>query len=288
MRRIAIVPARGGSKGIKDKNIKLFCGKPLIYWTLKELNNCKIIDEIVLATDSLKISNVVEKFDFNKVQIYDRKAENAKDDSSTESVILEYLQYRKLDKSDIIILAQATSPLTLSSDYENCFSLFDKNKFDSILSCVNQKRFYWGADGKPLNYDYLNRPRRQDFEGNYVENGAIYINSVGRILKNKNRLSGKIGLYQMSNYSYYEIDDDNDWFIMESLMKEYIMNKKSNYKDIKLFISDVDGVLTDSGMYYSENGDELKKFNTKDGMAFQLLREKGIKTALITLSLIHI
>ena len=67
MRRIAIVPARGGSKGIKDKNIKLFCGKPLIYWTLKELNNCKIIDEIVLATDSLKISNVVEKFEDSRI-----------------------------------------------------------------------------------------------------------------------------------------------------------------------------------------------------------------------------
>ena len=114
-----------------------------------------------------------------------------------------------------------------------------------------------------------------------MENGAFYINTVGNILKNKNRLSGKIGIYEMPEYTAIEIDEPNDWTILEKLMYKYVLSKRSK-KKIKLVLSDVDGVLTDAGMYYSENGDELKKFNTHDGMGFQLLREKGIKTGIIT------
>jgi len=88
---------------------------------------------------------------------------------------------------------------------------------------------------------------------------------------------------EMPEYTAVEIDEEEDWIIAESLMKRYILREeKLKPKKIKLFVSDVDGVLTDAGMYYSESGDELKKFNTHDGMAFQLLREKGIKTAIVT------
>jgi len=114
-----------------------------------------------------------------------------------------------------------------------------------------------------------------------MENGAFYINTVENILKDKNRLSGKIGIYEMPEYTATEIDEPDDWAILENLMWKYVLNKQAQ-KEIKLFLSDVDGVLTDGGMYYSENSDELKKFNTRDGMAFELLRNAGIKTGIIT------
>jgi N-acylneuraminate cytidylyltransferase len=115
-----------------------------------------------------------------------------------------------------------------------------------------------------------------------MENGAFYINTVKNILKSGNRLSGKIGIYEMPEYTSVEIDEEDDWIIAEKIFRKYNKVNKKDYSKIKLFLSDVDGVLTDAGMYYSEFGDELKKFNTRDGMGFRLLKEKGIKTGVIT------
>ena len=143
-------------------------------------------------------------------------------------------------------------------------------------------RFFWNSDGTSKNYDYKNRPRRQNFDGMLMENGAFYINTVANIKSSGNRLSGKIGIYEMPEYTAAEIDEPDDWIVLENLMRRHILNKQNTSKNIKLFLSDVDGTLTDGGMYYSESGDELKKFNTRDGMGFQILREKGIKTGIIT------
>ena len=279
MKTIAFIPARGGSKSIPFKNIKSFCGKPLIYWTIKAAVETNKVDQVVIATDSLEIEETVKSFSFDKVKVYRRDKKNAEDTSSTENVILEYLSKSNLSNKDCFILIQATSPLLIKNDIEKGLNIFNEN--DSVLSCVKSKRFLWSDKGKPLNYDYKNRPRRQDFAGFLMENGAFYISSIHDILKSENRISGKIGVSEMPEYTAVEIDEEEDWIIAESLMRRFILNKKVA-KNIKLVVSDVDGVLTDAGMYYSESGDELKKFNTHDGMAFQLLREKGIKTGIVT------
>ena len=278
---IAFIPVRGGSKSIPLKNIKDFCGKPLVYWSIAALQNTIKVDEIVVATDSEEIKKTVNNFYFDKVKIYNRSAENATDTASTESVMLEYISAANLKSDDIFMLVQATSPLTETKHFEEALDIYAQGHFDSMLTCVRNYRFFWSEDGTSKNYDYLKRPRRQDFEGELMENGAFYINTVGNILKDKNRLSGKIGIYEMPEYTATEIDEPDDWEILENLMYKYILSKQPK-KEIKLVLSDVDGVLTDGGMYYSETGDELKKFNTHDGMGFQLLRENGIKTGIIT------
>ena len=280
---IAFIPARGGSKGIPDKNVRAFCGKPLIYWNLKELQDSIEIDQIIVATDSDRIKNIVHAFGLAKVEIYERLPENAKDHSSTESVMLEFLKRNeRINLNDTFILVQATSPLTKKIHFNEGLRVFRNKNIDSVLSVVRFKRFFWDLKGSSVNYDFRNRPRRQDFEGELMENGAFYINSVENILMNKNRLSGRIGFYEMPEYTSYELDELDDWDILEKLMYRYNIQNDKEEEEVKLFISDVDGVLTDSGMYYSEFGDEYKKFNTRDGMAFQILREHGIKTAIIT------
>jgi len=279
MKTIAFIPVRGGSKSIINKNIKLFCGKPLVYWVSKAAQDSFKVDEIIIATDSKEIKKTVLDFGFDKLNVYDRSEQNALDTSSTESVMLEYLENAN-NGGDTFILIQATSPFLQSEDITNAVDQYQKTGVDSLLSCTQVKRFFWEENGKPLNYDYKARPRRQDFKGSLIENGALYINSVNNILEHGNRLSGEIGIYIMPEYTMTEIDEPDDWVYAEHLMKKYILNQ--NKKQIKLFLSDVDGVLTDAGMYYSENGEELKKFNTHDGMAFQLLREDGIKTGIIT------
>lgn len=280
---IAFIPVRGGSKSIPLKNIKPFCGKPLVYWNIEALENCKDIDTIVVATDSNKIEKIINAYNYKKVKIYNRSPENASDTASTESVMLEYIAHAKMHESTTFMVVQATSPLTQTQHFAEALQMYKKKNFDSILSCVKNTRFFWNPNGTSINYDYQNRPRRQDFEGMWMENGAFYISSVKNILTSRNRLSGRIGIYEMPEYTSTEIDEPDDWIILENLMYKHVLSKKSkDFKKIKLFIADVDGTLTDAGMYYSENGDEFKKFNTKDGLGIRLLREAGIKTGFIT------
>lgn len=281
MKTIAFIPVRGGSKSIPLKNIKPFCGKPLVCWNIEALEACQEVNEIVIATDSDEIWNTVGKKHYKKTILYRRSAENACDTASTESVMLEYIQYANLDPEVIFMLVQATSPLTETKHFSEALQMYAKGKYDSILTCVRNFRFFWNEDGTSKNYDYMNRPRRQNFSGMLMENGAFYINTVKKIRINGNRLGGKIGIYEMPEYTATEIDEPDDWIILENLMRKYILScrKKSH---IKLFLSDIDGTLTDGGMYYSENGDELKKFNTRDGMGMAMLREKGIKVGIIT------
>ncbi|RKR14776.1 N-acylneuraminate cytidylyltransferase [Maribacter vaceletii] len=280
METIAFIPVRGGSKSIKNKNIKNFCGKPLVYWVIKAASESKYINKVIVATDDNKIKEQVAGFSLKKVELYNRQPQNATDTSSTESVMIEYLKNVNLDLESKFILIQATSPFLLEQDLSSAIEQMDQGVYDSALSVCRIKRFFWGKNGTPINYDYNNRPRRQDFDGILVENGAFYISTVKSILENENRLSGKILTYEMPEYSITEIDEPDDWVFAEYIMKKYILIK--NKSSIKLVLTDVDGVLTDAGMYYSESGDEIKKFNTHDGMGFQLLREAGFKTGIIT------
>jgi N-acylneuraminate cytidylyltransferase len=281
---VAFIPVRGGSQSIPLKNIKEINGQPLIYWTLISLENAKSIDQVVVATDSTAIKNCVQNFKFKKVVIYDRDPANAQNTSSTESVMLEYISKSKLKGTDNFVLVQATNPFTTSEDFDSALAQFKKARLaKSLLSVVRTKRFFWTTKNKPMNYNPMKRPRRQDYEGLLMENGAFYISAVKDITKSGNRLSKPVMTYEMPEYSGFEIDEPDDWPIVEKFLKKYRGNlKNKNYSDIKLLLSDVDGVLTDAGMYYSENGDELKKFNTYDGMGFQLIQKLGIKVGILT------
>lgn len=281
----AFIPVRGGSKSIPLKNIKEIAGKPLVYWTTKAANDCSYIDKIYVATDSPVIKAVVEKLYLEKVIVIERSADTATDHASTESAMIEFARNYEFDN---IVLIQATSPLLTSKDLDNGFEIYSMKGTDSVLSVVRQKRFQWEISksgyATPANYDYRNRPRRQEFEGYFVENGAFYITSRQALLKTRNRLSGNIRICEMEESTYFEVDEPSDWKIIEERLYEKVKiagNCKS-IPQIKMFLTDCDGCLTDGGMYYSENGDELKKFNTKDGMGFQLLRESGIITGIIT------
>ena len=219
---IAFIPARGGSKSIPLKNIKVLNGRPLIYWTTKAACDAKCIDKVIIATDSDRIKETVLSFGLDKIEIYDREEKNAQDTSSTESVMLEYINKSNLQENDNFFLIQATSPLLRSEDIDGMFKKLLDTKADSIFSGVREKQFHWiEKDGKikPINYDYKNRPRRQDFQGIIAENGACYINSVKNILKDKCRLSGRIEIYELPPETAYEIDEETDFLIIEQILK---------------------------------------------------------------------
>lgn len=281
---IAFIPVRGGSKSIPLKNIKNFCGKPLVYWTLKAAVEAEFINKVVVATDSDEIQRVVESFKFEKVEIYDRSEESATDFASTEVSMLEYAESHIFQS---IFLIQATSPLLTSKDLDQAYEKFLNDRTDSLLSVVVQKRFIWKKNAysnsfSPLNYDPLNRPRRQDWEGLLVENGSFYLTSRQALLESRCRVSGEISIYEMGEDSYFEIDEPSDWIILEKLMQKQVFKRTKEISRINLLICDVDGVLTDAGMYYTESGDELKKFNTRDGKGIEILKSHGVKVMILT------
>ena len=284
---VAFIPVRGGSKSIPLKNIKEICGKPLVYWTVKAACGCSAIDKVYVATDSEQIRETVLSFQMDKVEVIGRSAESASDTASTESAMLEFAASYEFDN---IVLIQATSPLLQSDDLERGFALFSLPDCDSVLSVVPQKRFYWSytTDGNvvPTYYDVYHRPRRQEFSGSLTENGAFYITSKHDLLQTGNRISGRIKAVEKCEDSFFEIDEPSAWVIIEALMKKNGLDvEEKNIPDlskIKMVLTDSDGCLTDGGMYYTENGDEFKKFSTLDGKGFSLLREKGIITGIIT------
>ncbi|WP_367566866.1 HAD hydrolase family protein [Lacrimispora sp.] len=288
---VAFIPVRGGSKSIPFKNIKLINGKPLVYWAVRAACGCKYIDKVYIATDCDKIKKVVGSFSdekeadfFDKMEVIGRSIESASDTASTEFAMIEFAANYEFEN---IVLIQATSPLLSSVDLDRGFEAFMEEEVDSVLSVVRQKRFYWTKDDRgrahPANYDIFKRPRRQEFDGCLVENGAFYISSKRGLVKYQNRLFGNIKAVEMDEDTFFEIDEPSDWIIIESLMKRKgFFASQDNIPLIRMFLTDCDGCLTDGGMYYSEKGDELKKFNTRDGMGFSLLRQRGIITGIIT------
>lgn len=288
---VAFIPVRGGSKSIPMKNIKPINGKPLVYWVVKAACGCKYIDKVYVATDSEEIKTVVEDFKngsatgmFSKSIVIDRSTESASDVASTEYAMLEFAENYSFDN---IVLIQATSPMLTAADLDGGFELFNSDGTDSVLSVVRQCRFLWNKEINgnvtPSNYDVFHRPRRQEFNGYLLENGAFYISSRMNLIKHKNRLSGNIKAYEMYEDSAFKIDEPSDWFVIEALMRKNGFGKEEyGVPEIKMFLTDCDGCLTDAGMYYSEYGDELKKFNTRDGLGFAILRSKNIITGIIT------
>ena len=289
---VGLIPVRGGSKSIPLKTIKEIAGKPLIYYSLKAACLSKCLDKVYVCTDSEEIRetvlNIIEKDEmFAKAEVIGRSPATATDTATSLSAIIEFAEKYEFETLAFI---QATSPLLTGEELDQGFKVFFESNADSVLSVVPQKRFIWKKNEKnfaePQNYDFRARPRRQDFSEYYVENGAFYITKRKTLLKEGNYLSGNIKMVPMNELTYFEIDEPSDWLIIEELLRKREEAKgrqrKSKKNKIKLFLSDSDGCLTDGGMYYAEDGTELKKYNAKDGMGFRLLKEKGIMTGIIT------
>ena len=269
---IGIIPARGGSKGLPGKNIKNIAGFPLIYWTIEAAKSSKLLDDFYVSTDDDDIAIIAKNYG---AKVLNRPKELAKDDTTTLAVLKHIIN--ELDCENIIVL-QPTSPLRNDDTIDTCIDEYINGEFDTLAT---------GFYTKIIEYGSHQNLRRQDIKGFFYDDGNIYIINKQLIKRNKwfgNNICKKV----LNKELNYEIDDEVEFRIIEGLLWNRLLKGvqvSSLYEDlsnIKLFAMDVDGVLTDAGMFYSEFGDELKKFNTRDGKGIELLRKIGIKTAIIT------
>ncbi len=228
---IAIIPARGGSKGIPHKNIKNLGGEPLIAYTIGEALKSKYLDHIFVSTEDPEIAEISRKYG---AQVIDRPPALAEDTSKTVDAILHAIEYvgREGIQPYIVVLLQPTSPLRNTEDIDAAVKLFLDNECDSVISvCEPDHSPFWcftlnGEYLQPLFDTKFDNTRRQDLPKVVMPNGAIYVSSPESIRKYEGFYGDRIIPYCMSPDRSIDIDTPLDFTIAEVLIHGDT-NKKS-------------------------------------------------------------
>jgi CMP-N,N'-diacetyllegionaminic acid synthase len=227
---LAIIPARGGSKGLPGKNIIDLCGEPLINWTIQAAKGSKYISEIYVSTDDLKIKDVVEKSGIKINHLRSKRL--SQDDTLSIDVVLDILGFPQFSNITYVCMLQPTSPLRNSKHIDEAFDkFFNLNASCCVSVCENEFSPFWSFeinDNKikslfPSNTIPL---RRQDLPTTYSLNGAIYIAKVDWIINNKSFLSDQTFAYVMQKNESIDIDDLED-------LEKAAMLIKSSIRDLK-------------------------------------------------------
>lgn len=226
METVAIIPARGGSKGIPGKNIIPFCGHPLLAWSVACAKKCRAISGVYVSTDSDEISAVARQFG---AEVIWRPPEISTDTATSESALLHALdeiEKARASKVDCMIFMQCTSPLRETSELDGAIEKFQAENLDSLFSAAElEDMLVWKQEAGKLeswNYDYRNRKRRQDAtERQFVETGSFYLTRPAILRQTGNRIGGKIGMWEVPFWKCFEIDSLEGLAFCELLMKTH-------------------------------------------------------------------
>lgn len=224
MEIIAVIPARGGSKGVLKKNIRLLAGKPLIHYTIDAAKNSNYINHVIVSTDDDEIISISLA---DGAQVIRRPPEIAGDNAPTIEAVLHVLDH--CDEHDIalklVVLLQPTSPFRMSSDIDAALNIFLHNDCDSVVSVVETNHPpYWnmvvkGSYLQPLFDQESLRMRRQDLPKTYLPNGAIYIASAEILKQTHSFYTPKTKPYIMPPERSLDIDSEFDLLFAETIMK---------------------------------------------------------------------
>lgn len=288
-----IILARGGSKGIPNKNLVDFCGQPLLAWSILQALQANAVDQVYVSSDSDEILSIAA--DYGAIAVK-RPDELSTDLSSSESALLHALEYisgtyPRTNLENIIFL-QATSPLRVSKDIDNALNVFAKEKADSLFSdSILDDLCIWVEKGNKLvgkTFDPENRGRRQDRQPMFLENGSIYIFKSSLLRQTKNRLGGKICRYTMPYWKSHEIDTVDDLELCKYLFNNHLLGGWENKfrlfdkSMISLMVYDFDGVMTDNCAIQLEDGSEGVYINRNDGWGVQSIKKMGIPQIILS------
>ncbi|MFH1770939.1 MAG: acylneuraminate cytidylyltransferase family protein [archaeon] len=234
MKIIAVIPARGGSKGLPGKNIKKLLGRPLIDYPIKAALGCKLINKVIVSTDDKKIAEIARK---QGAEVpFMRPAKLATDKASSINVLLHAINFfeKKGETYDLIVMLEGTSPMTTSKDIEKAIIMLNNNKkaesivgfvkaeqYNPMLAFVKKKGFIVPYKGKQIAHI-----RRQDLTDTFFPEGTLYISKVSSMKKRKTFYHDKTIPYEVERYNSFEIDEEMDFIIIEAIMKWLKKRKK--------------------------------------------------------------
>lgn len=212
MKIVSLTLARAGSKGIKNKNLINLKNKPLIYYQIKNCINSKV-SECYVSSDSDKILKISESFGATGIK---RPLEISGDTARCEDALLHFCDHVDFD---VLVFAQATSPLIVAEDINRGIEKFLTGKYDSVFSVTEEHWIpRWSENLEPISWDHFNRPRRQMREKAYVENGAFYITSRDFLIDNRNRYGGNLGIIKIPLARSFQLDTSQDLELLEKLL----------------------------------------------------------------------
>ncbi len=281
---LAVIPARGGSKGIPHKNIVSVHDKPLLAYTIEQARATPAIDRVIVSTDSSAIATVATKYG---AEVAWRPTEISGDKASSEAAllhVLDHLRDREHYTPDLLVFLQATSPMRQPDDIQNAINTLYRENADSLLSVTPFHGFLWRklpTGPQSISYNYQHRQMRQDAPEDFVENGSIYVVKTEVLRANNNRLGGKIALYPMRALDSFQIDEPDDITLIEHLMS---LNDKPlpDFSAVRALILDFDGVMTDNRVLVDQDGHEAVMVHRGDGWGIARLLEAGMPVYVIS------
>ncbi len=292
---LALIPARGGSKGIPGKNLVALGGKPLLAHTVEQARATPAINRIVVSTDDDEIARCAIGYGAEVVR---RPAELASDTASSEVALehaLDALRDHDGYTPELVVFLQATSPLRREHDIARAIDTLDAEGADAVFSACPSHGFVWRRKDtriEALTYDFKNRPRRQDIGEDFLENGSIYVFKPQVLRRHKNRLGGKIAIYPMDPFDSFQIDEPGDLELFERLLEmsrwppfggtRGRQREVPDLSSIRLLVLDFDGVLTDNRVLVRQDGSESVSCDRSDGLGIERLLEAGIEAMVLS------
>ncbi len=276
----AVIPARGGSKGVPRKNLRLLGGEPLVARAVRTLRSTSSIGSVFVSTDDAEIAAAASRAG---ARVVERPAGLSGDEASSESALEHALAHLASHGvvPDVTVFVQATSPFIRASDVDRAVALVRSGECDVAFSAVRSDVHLWrhGVDGpEGVNHDASVRQRRQDREPEHAETGAFYVMRTRGFREHGHRFFGRLRIVEVDPAEALEIDTEQDLALAELVhaRRETVLNPRPSPIRARAVVTDFDGVHTADRVTVDQHGVESVEVNRSDGMGVARLRRAGI------------
>ncbi|MFF6789523.1 cytidylyltransferase domain-containing protein [Streptomyces filamentosus] len=285
---VAVVPARGGSKGVPAKNLAPVAGIPLVGRAVRACLGAAGVTDVLVSTDDPAIEAAARSFGAGAVR---RPAAIAGDTATSESAVLHALDAYEADRgrtADVVLLVQCTSPFLTSREIADAVARITSGAADTAFTAAPSHGFLWreapdsatGATG--VNHDKAHRPRRQDREPEYLETGAVYAMDAAGFRTHGHRFFGRTALVVTDPARVLEIDDPHDLARAKALAPLLDEPATPTFADVDAVVLDFDGTQTDDRVHLDAEGREFVSAHRGDGLGIAALRRAGLPVLILS------
>jgi YrbI family 3-deoxy-D-manno-octulosonate 8-phosphate phosphatase len=284
---IAVIPARGGSKGVSRKNLRVAGGLPLIAHTVRQAKLARTLSRVIVSTDDQEIAAAAVRYG---AEVIERPSELSGDSASSESAVMHALEALRRQGAvpDIVVLLQCTSPLMLAEDIDGTVEALERDGADSAVAVAPFFHFLWKRDDRgaavAINHEQASRPRRQEMDPQFIETGAVYAMRTAEFERARHRFFGKTVMHVTPAGRCLEVDDSAQLDIADALLRRRQRQEQIACfpKPIAALVCDFDGVFTDNRVLVAEDGRESVVCSRSDGMGVEMLRAAGLPVVVVS------